>query len=299
MGELEAIAIAQFEYNCMVQTHDFIRENQVDCDARRLDTVDIVYDQDQWNQAHQSVALMWNLMGEDDPAAKYVFWDAEETAKRFFTPNAIGSVTYEAGSLNAYRLVIGILKLALAKGLNLQCNTPATSISPDTKQHSWLVNTSRGVISAGKVILATNGYTAHLYPKLQGVIVPLRGFITAQRPPKSLQELGLSNTYSFLYKEGYEYMIPRPKGTRFAGDIIIGGGLTKTADEGLNEYGNTDDTKLNNDVIEYLEASTKNFFGENWDADDPEGRIRKVWSGVMGFSGDGFPLVGPIPAEEG
>ena len=94
-------------------------------------------------------------------------------------------------------------------------------------------------------------------------------------------------------------MIPQPKGAKFAGDIIIGGGLTKTADEGLNEYGNTDDTGLNGEVIEYLKSATEKYFGGNWGDDHPEGRIRKAWSGVMGFSGDGFPLVGPIPAEEG
>jgi glycine/D-amino acid oxidase-like deaminating enzyme len=114
-----------------------------------------------------------------------------------------------------------------------------------------------------------------------------------------MPQAGLSNTYSFIYKEGYEYMIPRPKGTKFAGDIVIGGGLTKTADEGLNDYGNTDDTELNRDVIQYLDFSTENFFRENWGDDHPEGRIRHAWSGVMGFSGDGFPLIGPMPAEEG
>ena len=298
IGEADAVRIVRFEYSCMVQTHDFIKEHQIDCNARRLDTVDIVYDQDQWNQAQESVALMRKLMGHDDLAAKYTFWDASETTKAFLTPGAIGSISYEAGSLSAYQLVIGILRLALAKGLNLQCNTPATSISSEERGR-WSVRTPRGVISSGKLILATNGYTAQLYPKLLGVIVPLRGFVTAQRPGKAMAHTGLSTTYSFIYRGGYEYMIPQPKGAKFAGDIIIGGGLTKTADEGLNEYGNTDDTALNGEVIKYLKSSTEKYFGGNWGDDHPEGRIRKAWSGVMGFSGDGFPLVGSIPAEEG
>jgi glycine/D-amino acid oxidase-like deaminating enzyme len=216
----------------MVQTHKFIQEHQIDCESRRLDTVDIIYDRDQWNEAQESVALMRHLMGDDDPAAKYEFCDAEETARRFLTPGAIGSVTYEAGSLSAYRLVIGILNLALARGLNLQCNTAATSVCRAhlrDQEAVWSVTTPRGVINARKIILATNGYTAHLYPKLQGVIVPLRGFVTAQRPGKAMPAAGLSNTYSFIYSEGYEYMIPRPQETKFAGDIVIGGGLTKVS----------------------------------------------------------------------
>ena len=168
----------------MVQTHAFIQKHGIECESRRLNTVDIIYDQDQWDEAQESVALMRHLMG-DDAAAKYGFCDADETARRFLTPGAIGSITYEAGSLNAYRLVIGILNMALARGLNLQCNTPALSIVQGHHREQeaiWSVSTPRGVMNARKVILATNGYTAHLYPKLQGVIVPLRGFVTAQRP---------------------------------------------------------------------------------------------------------------------
>ncbi len=296
-GEAEAIKIARLEYNCMVAVHDFIKKHQIDCDGRRLRTVDIVYDPGQWHQAHDSVALMRKLMGENDPVAKYTFWDATETAERFLTPGAIGAISYEAGSLSAYKLVIGILRLALRKGLNMQCNTPATSLS--RRGSIWTVDTPRGAVTASKVVLATNGYTAHLYPKLQGVIVPLRGFVTAHRPGQAMPKDGLSHTYSFIYKEGYEYMIPRPQGTKFAGDIVMGGGLTKCADHGLGEYGNSDDTVMNRETLEYLKGTTKEFFGQNWGEDNPEGRVRSAWSGVMGFSGDGYPLIGPIPGEEG
>lgn len=283
----------------MVDSHDFIRSHQIDCDARRLDTVDIVYDQGQWNEAREAISLMQKVTSSNDPIAKYKFWDAAETASRFLTPDAIGAISYEAGSLSAYKFVIGILKLALTKGLNLQCNTPVTSISMDSLQDRWNVQTPRGTVTAGKIVLATNGYTAHLYPDLQGVIVPLRGFVTAQRPGQSMPRNGLSYTYSFIYKEGYEYMIPRPQGTRFAGDIVIGGGLTKTIDQGLGEYGNTDDTTLDRHTVSYLKSSTGHFFGDNWGNDDAEGRVRVAWSGVMGFSGDGYPLVGPVPGEKG
>ncbi|EHL03197.1 hypothetical protein M7I_0708 [Glarea lozoyensis 74030] len=47
---------------------------------------------------------------------------------------------------------------------------------------------------------------------------------------------GLVNTFSFVYKNGFDYMIPRPAGTEFEGDIIIGGGLFRTPDNGLEEH---------------------------------------------------------------
>ena len=94
-------------------------------------------------------------------------------------------------------------------------------------------------------------------------------------------------------------MVPRPLGSKHAGDIVIGGGLTKAAEEGLYEYGTTDDATTDPVIIDYLKATTAVYFGNNWGDDDPAGRIRQEWSGIMGYSADGFPLVGPVPQEEG
>ena len=285
----------------MTQVHEYITEHGIQCDARRLDTVDVFYDPDQWDQAHESVSLMRKLMVHDDPAAKYTFWNADETASRFLAPGALGAITFEAGSLDAYELVTGILQLALGRGLQLYCNTPAVSLSKVSTEEgatSWIVQTPRGKLMAKKLILATNGYTAHLYPKLQGVIIPIRGFVTAQRPGRAMPGTGLGLTYSFIYKKGFEYLIPRPAGSKFAGDIVIGGGLTQTADDGLQEYGNTDDAALNQDIIDYLENCTERFFSKNWGEDSAEGRIRAAWSGIMGFSGDSYPFIGPVPGED-
>ena len=302
-GEEDAMRIARLEYNCMVAVHDFCKAQGIKCDNRRLDTVDVFYDETQWKKAQDSVALMRKLMGDSDPAAKYTFWNPTETASKFKAVSSLGSLTYEAGSLSAYRFTIGVLKLALAKGLNLQTNTPATSISKVTAQGSpthWMVTTSRGVLLTRTLILATNGYTAHLYPPLQGTIVPFRGIITAQRPGQSLPQTGLETSFSYIYAKGYEYMISRPAGSQNEGDIVIGGGLTKTAHDGLAEYGQTDDTVLNPDIVDYLTGCTETFFGsENWGPDHPDGRVRHSWSGIMGYSADGYPLVGPVPGEEG
>jgi glycine/D-amino acid oxidase-like deaminating enzyme len=113
--------------------------------------------------------------------------------------------------------------------------------------------------------------------------------------PKS----GLGITYSFIYGDGYEYMIPRPKGARFEGDIVIGGGLARARDEGLEEFGTVDDTSLDPEISEYLFETTQRYFGESWGEDHEDGRIRKEWTGIMGYSPDGFPFIGEVPEEKG
>ena len=299
-GEAEAAKIARFEYSGMKAVHAFARENNIDCDSWEGDTVDIFYDEGQWNKAKKAVAEIRRVLGTKDPAARYIFWDAVEAEQKFLAVGTVGAVSYEAGSLSAYKFAIGMLQIAVEKGLNLQTQTPALAINRhEEEQSKWIIQTPRGEVQAAQVLLATNGYTAFLYPRLQQIIVPLRGHMTVQRSGNALFETGLTGTYSFIYDNGYEYMIPLPRGSTSAGDIAIGGGLTKAVAGGLYEFGTTDDTILDPVIIDFLRESAAGYFGSNWGNDNPEGRIRNAWTGIMGYSADGFPLIGQIPNVDG
>ncbi|KAL8756008.1 MAG: hypothetical protein Q9199_003242 [Rusavskia elegans] len=294
-GEEEAAKIARFEYRNVKAVHAFAREHNIECDSWEGDTVDIIYDTSHWNRAQKAVSEMRRILGEEDAAAQYKFHDASETAEKFLIEGAVGSVSYEAGSISAYKFVLGILELALMKGLNLQTETPALEISRSSR---WTVKTPRGSIEAERVIMATNGYTAYLYPPVKGIIVPLRGTVAAQRPGSRMPKEGLKTTYSFIYGNGYEYMIFRPPGSTYAGDLVIGGCSTKAQGEGLYEWGTTDDTAMDPEIGQYVRDSAAIYFGSQWGEDDPDGRIRKEWTGVMGYSSQGFPLVGMAPGED-
>jgi glycine/D-amino acid oxidase-like deaminating enzyme len=318
IGPAEAIKIARLEYNTIKAVHAFARLHEIDCESATRDTVDIIYDQGQWDDAVRSIELMRKLMPEDlEGAAQYKFHSAEEAQDRFLCTGdePLGAISYQAGSLSAYKFVIGLLKLCLGKGLNLQTNTPVTALQREA-DGEWKVETPRGSVMAKRVVLATNGYTGYLFQKLRSIIVPLRGQITAHRPGGSIPKEGLQTTYSFIYTNGYEYMISRPASSKYAGDIIMGGGLVKAPQEGLFEYGTTDDTTLNNTIHDYLVQTTPRYFGNNWGDDHPDGRIRRAWTGIMGehfpskhhklalinvigYSPDGFPFVGEIPNERG
>lgn len=307
LGEEEAARIARFEYNCMKSVHTFAREHNIECDSWEGRTADIFYDDKQLNEAKIAVSEIKRVFAKSpvygrDPIAGYSFLDQKGTENYLSTKGTIGAVEYEAGSLSAYKFVIGMLNLSLRKGLNLQTETPVLRIGKrEDEQSGWNVQTERGEVKADKVILATNGYTARLYSKFQGIIVPLRGHMTAQRSGSILEKTGWQRrTYSFIYENGYEYMIqrPRPQGLPFSGDIAIGGGLAKAAAEGLYEYGTVDDTTTDPVILDYLQNSMLEYFGSKWGNDHPEGRIRKAWTGIMGYSADGFPLIGQVPNED-
>ncbi|KAG9824979.1 FAD dependent oxidoreductase, partial [Aureobasidium melanogenum] len=285
-GLEDAIKIARLEYANIRETHALARYLSIDCASTPCDTVDIIYDAGALAQGKKAIARMQETMGPDDPAAKYKILSVEEAKVKYHTPDALGAFVYEAGSI---------------KSVNLQTNTPVEGIEPakdfNSEAPRWTAKTSRGSVETANLVLATNGYTAHLLPQMQGIIVPLRGQITAQRPGSKLP--GLDTTYSFIYAQGYEYMITRPPGTLDAGAIVIGGGLGRLANTGASEFGTVLDTDLNAEISTYLYNCTAGYFGDNWGEDAKEGRIVKEWSGVMGTSADGLPYVGSMPEMPG
>jgi len=301
LGLAEAIKIARMEHANIIATHAFAHEHSIDCASTLCNTVDIIYSQTHLELGRKGIERMRQTMGSDDPAAQYQIHSAEQARRKFLTPKALGAFSYPAGSLSSYAFTIGVLKLALAKGLNLQTNTPAAGISYSSKtaaeggKPNWTLSTPRGTITTPNLILATNGNTAHLLPQLQGLIVPLHGQIAAQRPGLNMPQTGLNHTYSFIHETGYEYMITRPPGSANAGDIIIGGGLHQLPNDAASRYGETDDSALEPTITSYLRNCTPSFFGENWGRDHESGRIEKEWSGVMGASADGLPYIGAVP----
>ncbi|KAK3062862.1 hypothetical protein LTS18_003220 [Coniosporium uncinatum] len=318
-GVEEAVKVARLEYANIRATHEMAAKHDIRCESRSCPTVDIIYDQGAYESGISVINTMQKHMDPKEGAAQYQIYGAEETRKKFLTPGAdvSGAFEYEAGSLSAYKFAIGMVKLCLDKGLNLQTNTPVTIVSAAPTANGslngntelkarWTVKTARGCIATPNLILATNGYTPHLLPELQSKIVPLRGQVIAQRPgPKlaSLTPKGLATTYSFTYDAGYEYMISRAEHpdvpSDLMGDIVIGGGLGRLPNDGVSEFGETDDTVLNTENSNYLGQTLRTYFGGNWGEDDPQSSIRKEWTGIMGITSDGLPMVGPVPGKDG
>ncbi|KAI1354744.1 FAD dependent oxidoreductase [Xylaria sp. FL0043] len=300
-GTEMAAKIARLELANIRAVHAFAREHGIDCDSNPCDTMDVVYDAKQWETAQKAVKALQDAMPGDDASA-YTFHSPDEVRDKFYCGKGgdegiYGGLSYEAGSINAYKFTIGVLKLCLKEGLNLQTNTPVTSVSK-LPGGEYKIDTPRGILTARRVVIATNGYTARLLKKFQGIIVPLRGHVTAQRPGLNMPKSGLPGTYTFFYDKGYDYMIQRPRGSKFEGDIIIGGRLTSAVSEGLNEYGTTDDTTEDEDTMRDLSNTLPRYFGDNWGSDNPEGRIRRQWTGIMGYGPDGLPFVGEMPGEK-
>jgi glycine/D-amino acid oxidase-like deaminating enzyme len=312
-GLEEAIKITRLEHTNIRSTHAFAKQHSLDCESRPCNTVDIIYDAENFIAAKRAVEIMRRELGEDDStgAGWYRVYEQEEAIQKFFVAeenmnpvmkqrdSVAGAIEYEAGSISAYEFASGVLEMCVKKGMGLQTWTPVIALKRINFGNSrWAIQTERGTVTANRVVLATNGYTVRLLPWLQKLIVPVRGHIQALVPgPQSTLPAPLPTTYSFIYRDGYEYMIPRLHLPGNEQHIVMGGGLMLLPNGGESEFGTCDDSYVNPLNTKYLLGSGFGYFGRNWGTTAHQTETAKEWTGIMGFTLDDHPFVGEVPSR--
>ena len=90
-----------------------------------------------------------------------------------------GMVVDRSGKLHPALYYKGLLDACRRRGIAVCANAAVTRIAREGSV--WRVETARGSLSAGDVVIATNGYTGSLTPALQRRIVPIASHIIAPR----------------------------------------------------------------------------------------------------------------------
>lgn len=188
---------------------------------------------------------------------------------------------------------MGLLARIVAKGINLQTQTPVTSVSPEADSTGrWTVTTPRGSIMAKKIIFATNGYTAAIAPQFEQKIVPVRGICSRIVPTKPENTSRLVHTYSLRYGPAlYDYMIPR-----LDKSIVIGGAKQPFWHDKSHWYNVTDDSKFIEPATAYFDGLMQRHFS-GWEKSGAYTEM--VWTGIMGWTSDCMPYIGEVPGKKG
>lgn len=217
-------------------------------------------------------------------------------------PTATGAVVTDiAARVWPYKFVSGILERLLTSNdlpgsFNLQTHTAVTSLKPaDGVDGAWEVVTPRGSVRAKKVVLATNAYTSFLLKEYADLIVPVRGQMSALLPPPELAgENRLQTSFGFLGDAQDDYLIQRERKERGGGSeqLLFGGGRS----EGLS-LGVSDDETIDEKSAAYLRRALNTMLGVG--SHVPELKATHEWTGIMGFSRDNKPFVGPVPTHPG
>jgi glycine/D-amino acid oxidase-like deaminating enzyme len=120
---------------------------------------------------------------------------------------------------------------------NAQTNTPVTLILAagleDGEKAYIALHTPHGALRAGKVVIATNAYTAGLLPVFTDAIVPYKGMASHMVPAQPVHP-HLFHTYNIEYgpSKGVDYRNPRPNGS-----VVVGGGRWMFAEDPESWYG--------------------------------------------------------------
>jgi glycine/D-amino acid oxidase-like deaminating enzyme len=205
--------------------------------------------------------------------------------QNFGLVNACGCIKGPSGAAWPYRLMGAVLaKLRDSGNLTLETHTVANAVRrTHSSTHVYEVETTRGKISAKHIIHCTNAHTAHLLPYLKGKLWPLRGQMTVQSVPKDFPRLGASRSWSTMWARGFDYITQSPAED---GSLYLGGGALQGNPLEESDLGSTDDGTQSAQCLEHLEGVPAKAFQHGIGS-----KIEKKWTGIMGFTGDGLPLI--------
>jgi glycine/D-amino acid oxidase-like deaminating enzyme len=302
--------VAQFELRNYRNIAEFVTHHQIDCEYQQLSsgTCFTFNSADDFVEAQK---LVQTLQSSDPELAQHLaVVEDKGSLAGLLVPNAVGAITQTiAAKLWPYKLVAWVLEnLIRSSQLNLQTDTPVLSLKlHDGVSNRWAVRTDRGTIAAKQVILATNGYTSHLLPEFTGLIIPIRGEMSALKPPAILRENSLTHTYVFIggddqgyIHDGYLSQRPVDPTRGSGGHMMFGGGRSYAKNKGIgidddSEIDELSAKRLRTDLLKHLVPS-----GNGDDAAHaPPLEAENEWSGIMGFSRDGCPWVGEVPGRKG
>jgi len=180
----------------------------------------------------------------------------------------------ESALIHPGKLVRGLAGAARRRGASLT-RARVERVEPDGA--GVRVLTSRGIVLAGRVLLAVNAWTATLLPRYRDSIVPVRGQMLAYAPTGPVFRAGITA----MLTETEEYWQQAANGS-----IIIGGcrAVGPGRDEGVLA------TEPSPEVQHALEGVLPALFPQLGPL-----RVTHRWAGPMAFTRDRLPLVGPLP----
>ncbi|KAJ5281982.1 FAD dependent oxidoreductase [Penicillium angulare] len=215
---------------------------------------------------------------------------------------AAGGALLPAATVWPYRLVTKVFAALMDKypdRLTIEANTPvmaveneSNSATPITSAFPYTIRTTRGSIRASNVIYCTNGYSGHLLPNLRGRVHPFKGTMTVQDPGNTIENRGKSTSWGFHYPITYD---PETKesghGLYYLGQSVKTGYFYLGGENARAEHVlSADDSFVDKKSVTHLQTVLPQFFGKSIPC-----KVVSSWSGIMGFSSDGLPLVGQLP----
>lgn len=225
------------------------------------------------NAESQLLARAYELMREDN---FQVSFSATDPFKRGF-----GAAIFQPGDFGMNPVLLVNALLTNAPGDRVRVFPSAEVFAIHALDNGKLAVEARGVrVICEQVALCTNAYSPLISPYFVDKVAPRRGqiLLTAPLPHRVIDKLAYVNY-------GYEYFRQLDDGS-----FLLGGGRSQHYERevGYDEV-----------ATSWLQATLDEFLQKYFPDVASAVPVVRRWGGTMGFSVDGLPLVGQLPAVPG
>lgn len=264
-----------------------VAEHQIDCDIDlRRGNVALAHTEEERQRLVRSYELLRDYLskhpGKTSVSMDNVeLWDSKKCEETLHSNRFRGGMLMrESGTVWAAKLVYGLLKFCLDQpGVDLFTQAKVVRVE-DSKR--IILENGRVIIAEQAIVHATNAYAVEYLDFTRGKIFPTRGQCSRSKPIAQIfWPFGLSA------QDGEEYYHQSPTDGR----ILFGGCLGRSRD---TERNNQNDSEINL----LIHQEHQRFFSQ-WHPGIEEKNhrveIEQTWSGIMAFTVDKLPLIGPLP----
>ena len=186
----------------------------------------------------------------------------------------MGVLLPEDGELHPARFVKGIGHKAAARGAEVFEHSPVLRLDA-AALGEVVAHCPQGRVHAAMAIVATNAKAGELLPALADKVDPVRGQMLTTEPAPPLFDRPIYANH------GYDYWRQDEKGC-----VVLGGWRNLDPD---GEVGHQET------VQPHIQQAMQAFLLRM----GVTAAVRHQWAGIMGFSRDGLPMVGPVPGAPG
>ncbi len=268
-GEERALEIWKFsEENLSLLKENIINISTETCNFEQGGSFSLASTSEELTELNASAQLMKKLNINVESL------NGQEIKQRLGAHNFVGGIKYlDDACVNPVQL-LNAIRNQFNSNVELYENNEVFNIS--TKSDLRIVQTNKESFESPIVILATNGYSTLINKYFSSKIFPTRGQILVTEPlPKFMEGPCYANFVLDYFRQ-----LP-------AGEVLIGGFRQMQKD---TEVGYSDET------TDIIQNSLENFISK-YIPNTKNKKIKYRWSGIMGFSYDGMPLIGSLPTD--
>jgi glycine/D-amino acid oxidase-like deaminating enzyme len=245
-----------------------IRQHAIRCEYQRTGHLYLAYRQQHLPHLEAEARLVREEFG-----LQARILDRDELESEVGSSSYHGGLLYErSGGLHPGKYLAGLARAAQDAGANLYDHITVTGIEGTAR--GFDIETTRGPISCGEVLLATNGYTDRLLPSLRRRVIPVGSYIiaTEELPPTLAATLIPRRRMLFDSKNFLYYWRLSPDGRR----MLFGGRAS---------FAPTTIPKARDWLYEAMTRVHPQLAGLP---------IEHAWGGQLGFTFDRMPHIGRL-----